>query len=407
MGFEGSYVGLDQVRAAATVLEDVAVHTPVEISRVLSDLAGGLTFLKCENLQRTGAFKIRGAYNRIARLSEEERARGVVAASAGNHAQGVALGASMLGVRSTVFMPAGAPIPKIEATSRYGAKVVLEGAVYDEAASAAEAYCEAQGAVMVHPFDHPDVIAGQGTIALEILEQMPDVASIVVPVGGGGLISGIAAATKALRPGVRVIGVEADGAAAVSHSLAAGHAVTLETCSTIADGLATKAVGELTLPHIERFVDDVVTVKEEDLAESVLLMAERAKLVVEPAGAAGVAAAMTRQGGLVFPAVVLLSGGNIDPLLLVRVLSFGMGAGGRYFSFRTRLHDRPGELHKLSGVISQAGANIVGVEHRREGAQFRKFGQVEISIQAETAGRDHVERLRTALEAADYTLEEL
>jgi threonine dehydratase len=401
------YVGLEQVRAAASVLEDVAVRTPVELSRVLSEFAGGPTFLKCENLQRTGAFKIRGAYNRIARLSEEERARGVVASSAGNHAQGVALGASMLGVRSTVFMPVGAPIPKIEATSRYGAKVVLEGAVYDEAAEAAAAYCEAQGAVMVHPFDHPDVIAGQGTIALEILEQMPEAASIVVPVGGGGLVSGIAVAAKALRPDVRIVGVEAEGAAAVSRSLAAGHPVVLDQCSTIADGLATKAPGELTLPHIERFVDDVVTVKEEDLAEAVLLLAERAKLVVEPGGAAGVAAAMTRQGDLRFPAVVLLSGGNIDPLLLVRVLSFGMGAGGRYWSFRTRLHDRPGELTRLSAVISEAGANIVGVEHRREGTQFRKFGQVEISIQAETAGHEHVERLRTALEAAAYVLEEL
>jgi threonine dehydratase len=401
------YVGIDQIRAAAKVLEDVAVRTPVELSRVLSDYAGGSTFLKCENLQRTGAFKIRGAYNRIARLSPEERARGVVAASAGNHAQGVALAASMLGVRATVFMPVGAPIPKVEATTRYGAKVVLEGMVYDEAAAAAAGYCEAQGAVMVHPFDHPDVIAGQGTIALEILEQLPDTTTIIVPVGGGGLIAGIAAATKALRPDVRVVGVEAEGAAAVSRSLAAGHPVTLDQVSTIADGLATKATGALTLPHIERFVDEVVTVKEEDLAEAVLLLAERAKLVAEPAGAAAVAAAMTRQGHLTFPAVALLSGGNIDPMLLVRVMSFGMGASGRYFSFKTRLHDRPGELTRLSAVIAEAGANIVGVEHRREGSQFRKFGQVEIAIQAETAGREHVERLKAALEGADYTLEEL
>jgi threonine dehydratase len=401
------YVGLEQIRNAASVLADVVIPTPVEVSRVLSERAGGPAFLKCENLQRTGAFKIRGAYNRISRLSEEDRARGVVAASAGNHAQGVALAASMLGVRSTVFMPSGAPIPKIEATSRYGAKVVLEGAVYDEAADAAAAYCEAQGAVMVHPFDHPDVIAGQGTIALEILEQMPGVASIVVPVGGGGLIAGMAAATKAVRPDVRVIGVEAEGAAAVSRSLAAGHPVVLDHLSTIADGLATKAAGELTLPHIERFVDEVVTVKEEELAEAVLLMAERAKLVVEPAGAAGVAATMTRRCTPAFPCVVLLSGGNIDPLLLIRVMSFGMGSAGRYFSFRTRLHDRPGELHRLSGVISEAAANIVGVEHRREGSQFRKFGQVEISIQAETAGHEHVDRLRAALEAAGYSVEEL
>lgn len=401
------FVGLRDVEEAAKLLEGVTVRTPLEFSRVLSDCAGGPCFLKCENLQRTGAFKIRGAYTRIARLSETERARGVVTASAGNHAQGVALAASMLGVSSRVFMPVGAAIPKVEATSRYGATVVLEGADYDEAFAAAGAYCASHGTVIVHPFDHQDVIAGNGTIALEILEQIPEVATILVPVGGGGLISGVAAAAREARPEVKVVGIEPEGAAAVSQSLAAGRPVALAELVTIADGLATRQVGELTFPHIERFVDSVVTVKEEELAEALLLMAERAKLVVEPAGAAGVAAAMAGRVALSFPAVVLLSGGNIDPLLLIRAIRFGMGSAGRYFSFRTRLTDRPGELHRLSGVVAAAGANIVGVEHRREGARLREFGQVEVAIQVETAGWEHVRRLRAGLEAAGYSVEEL
>ena len=400
-------VTLEDVQAAASRLEGVANKTAVQVSRVLSERAGGRVYVKCENLQRTGAFKIRGAYNRIATLTAEEAARGVVAASAGNHAQGVALGASQLGVKSTVFMPEVAALPKIEATSSYGAEVILEGSIYDEAYEAAKAFAEQKGAVMVHPFDHPDVIAGQGTIALEILEQVPDVATIIVPVGGGGLISGIAAAAKGLNSSVRIIGVEPVGAAGMRRALEKGRVSQLEELATVADGLAAKAAGELCLAHVQKFVDDMVTVTDEEIAQALLLVVERGKMLVEPAGAAGAAALINGESQIEFPAVALLSGGNIDPLLLLRVLRYGMGSAGRHFSFRTRLHDRPGELTHLSDVISRIGANIVGIEHRREGLEPRLLGDVEVSIQCETRGPDHVSLLVEKLEHAGYHVERL
>lgn len=399
-------VSLDDVRSAASLLEAIAVRSPLELSRVLSARARGPTYLKCENLQRTGSFKIRGAYNRIARLSDAERGRGVVAASAGNHAQGVALAATSLGVKATVFMPAGAPLPKVEACASYGAEVVLDGAVYDEAYDAALAFCEERGAVMVHPFDHPHVIAGQGTIALEIAEQLPDAASIVVPVGGGGLISGIAAAAKALRPEIRIVGVEPAGARTVGRALEAGGLVTLDELTTVADGLAARRAGEVTFLHVRELVDEMVTVTDDEIAEALLVVVERAKLLVEPAGAAGVAGLMRLGDRLPHPTVVLLSGGNIDPLLLLRVIRFGMSSAGRYFSFRTRLTDRPGELARLAATIARAGANVVGIQHHREGARL-ELGQVEVAIQVETRGTEHVAELTRALEGADYLVEPL
>ncbi|MBW3588015.1 MAG: threonine ammonia-lyase [Actinobacteria bacterium] len=397
-------VSLEQVRQAAGTIEGVALVTPFEPSRVLSEYAGGPVYLKCENLQRTGAFKIRGAYNRIARLPEQERARGVVCASAGNHAQGVALAATLLDVKATVFMPEGAALPKIEATERYGAEVRLGGAVYDEAFESAEKFAADTGAVMVHPFDHPDVIAGQGTVALEIVDRLPEVKTIVVPVGGGGLISGIAAAAKGLLPGVRIVGVEPKGAAEVSAALSAGHPVSLPTLSTIADGLAAKQTGEITFAHLRELVDDVVQVSDDEISQALLLMLERAKLVVEPSGAAAVAAIM--QGLEVEPPVaVVLSGGNIDPLLLLKVIRFGMGSVGRYFWFRTRVPDHPGELHRLLGVIADAGANIIGIEHHREGVRLRHLGEVEVAVQVETRGGDHVSDLKESLSRAGYEIE--
>lgn len=398
-------VDLKDVQKAAAKLEGIVLKTPVESSRALSDIAGGQTLLKCENLQRTGAFKIRGAYNRIWSLSTEERKAGVVAASAGNHAQGVALAASLTGVKAAVFMPVGAALPKVEATRSYGAQVVLEGAGYDEAFEAAQAFADAEGAVMVHPFNHPDVIAGQGTIALEIVEQVPDVATIVVPVGGGGLISGIAVAAKSLLPEVRVVGVEPAGAAKVIRALEAGAVVTLPEISTVADGLAARSTSELTLAHVQKFVDEVVSVTDEEIAEGLLLVAERAKMVVEPAGAASVAALLSRKTRIDFPVVALLSGGNVDPLLLLNVVRFGMSAAGRYFFFRTRLPDRPGELYRLLGIIAEAGANVVGVEHHREGVRLKELGEVEVGIQVETRGPDHVNDLRDQLERAGYMVE--
>ena len=400
-------VELEDIQAAASLLEGVVFRTPIEQSPVLSELAGGEVVLKCENLQRTGAFKIRGAYNRISRLSDEERARGVVAASAGNHAQGVALAASLLGVKATVFMPVGAALPKVEATRGHGGEVILEGSVYDDAYEAARRLSEETGAVMVHPFDHPDVIAGQGTVGLEIMEQVSECACIVVPVGGGGLISGIATAAKALNPKVKVIGVEPEGAAEVSASLAAGKVVRLDQLSTVADGLAAKQMGELTLAHIERYVDEVVTVSDDEIAEALLLTAEKQKLVGEPAGVAGVAAVMKKKADLSFPCCVLLSGGNIDPLLLLRVIRFGLGEAGRYFSFRTRIGDKPGELHKLLGVIAEAGGNVIGIEHHTQGSSLKHLGEVEVLVQVETRGPDHVFDLKAQLESAGYGVERL
>jgi threonine dehydratase len=283
-------VTLADIEAARDLLTDVSIYTPMERSRWLSASADGEVFLKCENLQRTGSFKTRGAYVRISRLTEAERANGVVAASAGNHAQGVALSAQLLGIKSTVFMPEGAPIPKVNATLAYGAEVIFHGQYLDQALIAARAFAEKTGAVLIHPFDHPDIVAGQGTVGLEILEQCPEVRTVVVPTGGGGLLAGIAIAVKALRPDVRVVGVQAAGAAAYPTSLADGHPVALESMRTIADGIAVGCPGDITFHAVQEHVDEVVTVSEELLSRAVLAVAERAKQVVEPAGAAGVAA---------------------------------------------------------------------------------------------------------------------
>jgi threonine dehydratase len=359
--------------------------------------------LKCENLQRTGSFKLRGAYVRIARLSDAERRGGVVAASAGNHAQGVALAASLLGARATVFMPAGAPIPKVEATKAYGAEIRVAGSTVDEALRAANVHAEQTGAVLIHPFDHPDIVAGQGTIGLEVLEQCPDVRTVVVSVGGGGLISGIAVAMKSLRPDVRVIGVHAKGAASFPASLRAGHPVPLESMATIADGIAVGCPGELTFELVRRYVDDVLTVSEDALARALLLCLERAKLVVEPAGVASVAAVMEAPELFEPPVVAVLSGGNIDPVLLVRVLRHGMIAAGRYLSFHLRIPDRPGELARQLAELAASGANVLDVEHLRTGPKLH-LDEVEVALQLETRGQQHCEDVLAGLRAAGYPL---
>ena len=391
------------IEAAREVLNDVSRLTPVEGSRPLSERVGGPVLLKCENLQRAGSFKIRGAYVRISRLSDDERKHGVVAASAGNHAQGVALAATLLGTTSTVFMPEGAPIPKVEATKAYGATVRFAGATVDEALAAAEAYAAEVGAVVIHPFDHPDIVAGQGTVGLEILEQCPDVRTIVVAVGGGGLISGIAAAVKPVRPDVRVIGVQAAGAAAYPPSLATGSPCKLASMATIADGIAVGCPGELTFRMVRRYVDEIVTVSEEALSQALLLCLERAKLVVEPAGAAAVAAIMDEATAFEPPVVAVLSGGNIDPVLLLRVLRHGMAAAGRYLSFRLRIPDRPGELARLLGQLAAAGVNVLDVEHLRTGAKLH-LDEVEVALQVETRGPEHCDEVLTRLRRAGYPL---
>jgi threonine dehydratase len=394
-------VGLADIEAARELLEGVARTTPLEGSRAVADRVGGPVYLKCENLQRTGSFKIRGAYVRIARLTDAERAHGVVAASAGNHAQGVALAAALLGCEATVFMPDGAPLPKVQATKAYGAQVRLQGATVDEALQAAATFAAETGAVLIHPFDHADVIAGQGTVGLELLEQCPDVRTVVVCTGGGGLVSGIAAAVKALRPDVEVVAAQAAGAAAFPGSLAAGHPTALASMATMADGIAVGCPGEVTFRHVRDLVDRVVTVDDDALSRALLLCLERAKLVVEPAGAAALAAVMEDPTAFTPPVVVVLSGGNIDPLLLSKVIRHGLIAAGRFLSMRVRIPDRPGELARLLGVLAEAGANVLDVEHQRTGKELH-LDEVEVELQLETRGGDHAESVVAALGEASY-----
>ena len=397
-----SGVGPRDVAAAAAVLSDVVHHTPVLDSGALSSLVGGRVALKCENLQRAGSFKIRGAYLRMSRLSADERARGVVAASAGNHAQGVALAAGLLGVRATVFMPDGAALPKIAATSEYGADVVLGGATIDEALVRAQTFADETGAVLIHPFDHADVVAGQGTVGLEILAQVPDVRTIVVPVGGGGLAAGILAAVA--DTDVQVIGVQAAGAAAWPASLAAGHPVAVGAMSTMADGIAVGCPGRVPFALLSERHAPICTVSEEDLSRALLHVAERSKLLVEPAGAAGVAALLSGLD-VVTPAVVVLSGGNIDPLLLLRVVRHGLASAGRYLQMHVRLRDRPGALAGLLAELATSGGNVMHVSHVRTAVALG-VGVVEIEVQVETRGPAHCTEVVARLTGAGYRVRE-
>lgn len=392
---------IERIRDAARVLAPLASRTPMEHSRYLQSITGAPVHLKCENLQRTGSYKIRGASYRLSRLTPEERARGVVAASAGNHAQGVAFAARQLGIAATIFMPMGVALPKLAATRDYGADVQLVGDVVDESLAAAARFAEATGAVFIPPFDHPDVIAGQGTVGLEILEDVPDVQTIVVPVGGGGLISGIASAVKQLAPHVRVIGVQVANAAAFPASLQAGEVRTVQTKPTIADGIAVGTPGRITFQIVRDLVDDVVTVTDDETASALLVLLERAKLVVEPAGAVGVAALLS--GVVPDPGVTVavLSGGNIDPLTMERVISRGLVTSDRYMTLRIGLPDRPGQLAVIAALIAEANANVVEVLHTRHGSGTQ-ISEVQIDISVETRGKPHQAAVMARLEEAGY-----
>ena len=396
---------LADIEAAREVLRGVAIETPMEESRWLSDKAGGPVLLKCENLQRTGSFKIRGAYLRMSRLSEGERAAGVVAASAGNHAQGVALAARLLGIKATVFMPEGAPIPKEKATRGYGADVVFHGHSVDEALVRAREFSDTTGAVLIHPFDHVDIVTGQGTCGLEILEQCPEVKTVLVSCGGGGLIAGIATAIKAKRSDVRIVGVQAEGAAAYPGSLSVGVPTALDSMSTMADGIAVGCPGQVPFKAVQEYVDEVVTVSEESLSRALLMLLERAKLVVEPAGAAAVAAILDNAARFETPAVAVLSGGNVDPLLLMRVIRHGMAAAGRYLFFRVRIPDVPGGLARLLGELAEVEANVLDVVHERTSARLH-LDEVEVAMQVETRGTPHAERVLARLRECGYVVSE-
>lgn len=394
-------VDADHIRAARELLAGVVTTTPVARSRALSELCGGDIWLKCENLQRTGSFKFRGAYTRLSRLDAAERAAGVVAASAGNHAQGVALAAQMLGVAATVFMPEGAAIPKVGATRGYGAQVHLVGETIEGSIAAATEFAHRTGAVFVHPFDHVDIIAGQGTVGCEILEQVPDVRTVLVCTGGGGLLGGVAAAIKAQRPDVRVVGVQAEGAAAWAPSIAAGGPTTLASMRTIADGIAVGRPGDLTFPQVTALVDEILTVDEDALARALLLCLERAKMLVEPAGVAGVAALLEYPDRFETPAVAVLSGGNVDPLVLLHVIQHGMAAASRYLSLHVRMADRPGALAQILGLMATHGANVLDVAHSRIAGTL-PLGDVQVALTLETRGPEHSTELVTALREAGH-----
>jgi len=393
----------DDVVAARELLHDVISPTPMLYSRVLSEIADGPVYLKCENLQRTGSFKVRGAYTRIARLSDAERSRGVVAASAGNHAQGVAFAAGLLGTSATVVMPERAPLPKVAATRGYGATVILHGTTVEDALDEALRFAEQTGAVFIHPFDHADIVAGQGTLGFEIIEQCPGVRTVVVPVGGGGLAAGITVAVRSLDPGISVVGVQAEAVPGLVASIAAGTPVRVVGGPTMADGIAVQRPGDIAFGILAAAGGRIVAVSEAALARALLLCLERAKQVVEPAGAAGVAALLEGSADFEPPVVVLLSGGNIDPLLLSKLLRHGLSAAGRFLGFRCRVPDYPGSLAALLGLLAGLGANVLEVSHERLGPTLR-VDEAEVVLQVETRGPEHCEHVKEALRTAGYEL---
>lgn len=394
---------LQEFEDAAKRVQSVVTTTPLIESHWLTDVTGNPVFYKCENLQRTGAYKVRGAYNLLSQLTKEEQKRGVVAASAGNHAQGVALAAQQLGIKATIFMPVGASLPKYQATIGYGANVVLTGAIFDETNTAAKEFAQKTGAVFVPPFDHLDIVRGQGTVALEIFDQLPDVDNIVVCLGGGGLTAGVALAAKLkaqeLGRKVKVYAVQAELAAAYPASLRAGKPVEVKTQPTIADGIAVAKPGKVPFDIIAKYVDKVVTVSEDEIAKGMLGVLERSKLVVEAGGAVGVAAVLAKKLKLKGKTAIVLSGGNIDPLLLQRVIRHGLAASDRYTNIAVMLPDRPGQLVRTAQAVADAHANVVEVLHTRHGNGLQ-ISEVELDLSVETRGKEHRDEVIESLKQA-------
>ncbi|MFN4847269.1 MAG: threonine ammonia-lyase [Rhodoluna sp.] len=384
-------------------LAGISKLTPLLSSSYLSEVTGGQVFLKAENMQRTGAYKVRGGYNVLSKLSSAERKKGVVAASAGNHAQGVALASGKLGIKATIFMPIGASLPKVQATRGYGAEVVLVGETFAECLKAAQEFAIKKGAMFIPPFDHIDVVIGQGTVGLEIIEQLPEVDNVVVALGGGGLGAGVAAYVKlynqANKKKIKVYGVQSEHAAAYPPSLRSGKPVEIQTTPTIADGISVSKPGKVPFELIKKNIDKVVTVSENEIAKAILVLLERSKQVVEPAGAVGVAAILAGKLKLKGKTVVILSGGNMDPLLLQRVVRHGLAAAERYTTISVMLPDRPGQLALTAEVIAKANANVVEVLHTRHGLGL-KISEVELNLSVETSGHEHTLEVVKALKAA-------
>ncbi len=393
---------LKEIEQAAARLRSVVHKTPLCSSRTFSEMSGAELYLKCENLQKTGSFKVRGAYNKIAKLAENGQATSVVASSAGNHAQGVAYASSAVGISSTIVMPRGAPIAKISATEGYGATVVLHGDCYEDAFSKAMEIQQKTGAVFVHPFDDGDVIAGQGTIAPEIFRDLPSVDVVLIPAGGGGLLAGAAAYIKQINPRVRVVGVQAQGANAIVQSFEQKMLVSTTHSATIADGIAVKTPGKLPLKLICRYVDEVVSVSEEEIAETVLLLLERNKMVVEPAGAVSLAAALHQKIELAGKrAVCVLSGGNMDVSMIHKIVEKGLVTRGRQMKFQTVMLDVPGSLQRFSSIIAGCGANIIMVQYDRMHAGLQ-LNEVILHIACEVSGRGHGQKVIQQLEQNGY-----
>ena len=391
---------LQDFTTAREHLQKVLLPTHLIYSPIFSEESQNQIYIKPENLQKTGAFKIRGAYNKINKLTEEEKKRGVIASSAGNHAQGVAYAARELGIKAVIVMPKTTPLIKVQSTKKYGAEVVLYGDVYDDAYQKAKELEAQEGYVFVHPFDDIDVLEGQGTIALEILEEMPDAEVIVVPIGGGGLISGIAAAAKMIKPDIKIIGVEPSGAASATEALKKNKVITLPEANTIADGTAVKRIGDLTFNCIKQYVDEVVTVDDYELTEAFLLLAEKHKIIAENSGILPLAALkkLTERGKKIVPVV---SGGNIDVLMISSMINKGLISRNRIFNFAVSIPDRPGELAKITHIIADVGANIVKLAHN----QFKnlsRFRDKEVLITVETNGTDHIQALVEAFAAKGY-----
>ncbi|MDN5301325.1 MAG: threonine dehydratase [Thermoanaerobacteraceae bacterium] len=395
-------VTLQDIREAREILKSVVYKTGVVHNTTFSEMSGNSVYLKMENLQKTGSFKLRGAFNKIAHLTDEEKRHGVIASSAGNHAQGVAMGATFYGIKSTIVMPKHAPLSKISATKSYGADVVLCGNVYDEAYAEAMRLQKETGATFIHPFNDPQVIAGQGTIGLEILEDLPDADAIVVPIGGGGLISGVSIAAKSIKPGIKIIGVQSKNMPSMAESVENKKITTVDGTPTIADGIAVKTPGELTFSIIRKYVDNIITVDEDEIANAILLLLERAKVIAEGAGAVPVAAILNRMEDFRDKKIVaLVSGGNIDVNILSRIIDKGLVKGGRKIFLDTLIPDRPGTLWRLLNLVAETGANVLSVTHNRSTRDVA-IGYAKVELELETVNEEHIEKIKNVLTENGY-----
>ncbi|MFW5982153.1 MAG: threonine ammonia-lyase [Halanaerobiaceae bacterium] len=397
-------LSIEQIREARENLKGIINKTDMYHSGTLSNISNNKIYMKAENLQKTGSFKIRGAYNKIRKLCTEERNCGVIASSAGNHAQGVALAASKNNIQATIVMPVHAPLAKIAATKNYGGRVILHGETYDETYEKALELQKTSGATFIHPFDDPAVIAGQGTIGLEILEQLPETEIVLVPIGGGGLISGIAYTIKSLKPKIKIIGVEASKAASMKASIEAGEISEIDSVSTLADGISVKIPGEITFPICQKYVDDIITVDEEEISSAILFLLERSKLIVEGAGATAVAAIMEKKINCSNKVVVpVLSGGNIDVNIISRIIERALIKAGRKYTLKTAIQDKPGSLSRLLSEVATLDLNIISINHRRYQPDVA-LDFSEVAIEIETRNEEHAEEVCNYLEKKGYKL---